>query len=127
MRYDYTIFHTPGAKMFLADALSRPCDGPTVHSANDPFQEHVLNTGICGNELLSAVTSDDTAQQCIDFVLDGWPSSKIELCGELSTLYHNRNKLTMYNGFLIFGTRFYILVCLYVVHIWNVCTVDIRV
>jgi len=27
MRYDFEIFHTPGSKMYLADALSRPCSG----------------------------------------------------------------------------------------------------
>ena len=57
---------------------------------------------------MSTLTSDDIAQQCIDFIVDGWPSSNVELGGELAVLYHNRSKLTMYAGYVMFGTRFYI-------------------
>ena len=119
MRYAYSIFHTPGNKMFLADSLSRPCE-PSL-SVNDINRsvsvERYVNcllqtTDIRGEELIQALSKDSNSLKCLEFLREGWPPTSVKLDGEIAKLYSSRSMLTVANGFIMFGSRFYIPVSL---------------
>ena len=114
MRYSYTIFHTPGNKMYLADSLSRPCDvdgGSTklcalVEQFVDCSVRNLLSE-VREHELLQAIMRDETSQKCLQYIVRGWPA-RTELVGELGKLCTSRDELTAWNGFIMFQNRLYV-------------------
>ena len=115
MRYGYTIFHTPGRKMYLADLLSRPCDidGESIkHCASvECFVEsHVraLFSEVRESELLSAIKLDEVSQQCLSFVDGSWPPNSRQLKGEIAQLYGCRDDIAVWNGLILYQDRLYI-------------------
>lgn len=71
-------------------------------------------------ELVLAIKSDFMSQQCRDFLTDGWPPSGVHLCGEIASLCHNPAKLTIFKYLILFGARFYILLCLHGIYLKRV-------
>jgi len=114
MRYSYTIFHTPGKKMYLADSLSRPCDidGECIKhcSAVECFVQsnvqHLLDD-VRERELLQAIKSDVVSQQCLSFIANGWPSG-YKYTGEILKLYNHREEITSWRGMILCHDRLYI-------------------
>jgi transposase InsO family protein len=116
MRYDYSIFHTPGSLMFLADSLSRPngADMPPSRIERSDSVIRFVSSNLLASEdireieLIEALDEDRAYKQSITFIRYGWPKSGRDLSGEILNLYHNRSKLTLCSDFLMYGTRFYI-------------------
>ena len=92
MRYCYTIFHTPGTQMYLADSLSRPCEvgGECIRNCSS-VERYVdayvndLRQDICEQELFEAIKLDVVSQKCLYYLVHGWPPIS-RLCDELAKL-----------------------------------------
>ena len=117
MRYNYTIFHTSGSKMYLADALSRTNGGlsddslaqcAAVESFVGDFVEENLFQDVLDEELFTALRLDPVYQRCSAYLLSEWPENGKALSGELFKLYSCRHMLTTYGEFILFGPRLYI-------------------
>ena len=118
MRYDYTIFHTPGEQMYLADSLSRP--NGKLDSENEMGSSEDVNTAVVSSvttdnftdsltmELRSEMLKDDEVAECLKFVTEGWPRGGKRLGSELLKLYSAREWLTVRDGLLFFRDRVYI-------------------
>ena len=122
MRYDYDIFYTPGKDMFLADSLSRPnsanLSDHDISSASlvEAYVNAVLSSSLDSNSLEEALTNamrdDAVSMQCSDYIKGGWPKSAASLTGELANLYVCRDKLSVYNDLILYGSRIYIPIAL---------------
>lgn len=120
LRYSYEIFHTPGVSMFLADMLSRPNGSDDISCAEvvakcnsvesyvDQCVSGFINNDVRELELYEATNSDAIAQQCLLYLSDSWPVSGRKLCDELNRMFGCRDKLTQYNGLLMYENRMYI-------------------
>ena len=111
MRYSFTIFHTPGTQMFLADALSRPAEEVTnkerakesrveghirqVIAANEEYDDGVLQ------EIRRQGDEDETYQRVIKEVELGWPGRGKSYAGDLRKFYTQREKLTTKEGIVM--------------------------
>ena len=118
MRYDYDIFHTPGKDMFIADALSRPntvsfneidsgnCDDVEIY-----VQSIVSTSAYCDlkeQEVPDALGKDKSSIQCLSYMHAGWPDTSDSLHSELSKLHSSRDRLSLYNGLILYDSRLYI-------------------
>ena len=115
MRYDYSIFHTPGRNMFLADSLSRPCESAiSVQEIRrcesvERYVNCLLDSlDVRGEELREALLQDAASQRCISFVKGGWPPSDVLTDPELGRLFSSRARLSVAGDFILFGSWFYI-------------------
>ena len=120
MRYGYSIFHTPGKHMHIADALSRPVDSDYSDVGDEcklecaAVESYVaaaisdLCNDVREDELISVTRCDPVSMECIDFIVNGWPLSGKSLRGELLKLYANRDRLTVYGDIIMFDSRLYI-------------------
>jgi transposase InsO family protein len=118
MRYDYTIFHTPGAKMFIADLLSRPTElGSTDECMLQcNVVECYVSASVTENErnsfregeLLRALESDCASCACLGYMSEGWPKSGKGLSGELHKLFTCKDRLTEYGGLIMYDARLYV-------------------
>jgi transposase InsO family protein len=116
MRYNYSIFHTPGHKMYLADSLSRPFGteaSPTKRERSDSVVNYVRSNLLSTSEireveLLESLNDDTLSKITTGYLRNGWPPTSPEGAGELASLYHNRDKLTLCSDFIMYGVRFYI-------------------
>lgn len=120
MRYSYTIFHTPGKYMYIADALSRPVGsvssdvGDKCKEQCDAVETFVAATisEICNDvrddELINALRSDAVSIECVSYIINGWPNSGSSFTGEMAKLYANRDRLTVYGDMVMFDSRIYI-------------------
>ncbi|KAF6026017.1 hypothetical protein EB796_015676 [Bugula neritina] len=87
MRYDFEIFHTPGSKMYLADALSRPCsgfDGSTDYDkaetlAVEEYVRAIVDSSLYSDcrleEIQNAVADDEFYHLVTGYLVNGWPPS----------------------------------------------------
>ena len=122
MRYDYDIFHTPGKNMLLADALSRPnsgeCDEESIRKCNDVeayVQSIICSSRYCDSKeekIREAMSKDPVALQCFRYMHDGWPKHPDSLDKDLLKLYTIHDRLSIYNGLLLYDARIYIPECL---------------
>lgn len=89
LRYDYSIFHTAGGKMYLADTLSRPnekCQAQILScSAERRLPISFLRDGVRRAELRAAL-EDETSRKCFLYMANWWPRRK-RLEGKLSKLF----------------------------------------
>jgi hypothetical protein len=118
MRYSYSIFHTPGSRMFVADCLSRPvgdaCDDRSIMDcrAVEAFVAGSLADNFDGDvreqEILEATRADETAQRCVGFVERGWPASGKSVPADLMSFYHVRDRLSVYGGLILLDNRMYV-------------------
>jgi len=118
MRYDFTIFHTAGNKMYVADFLSRPnndsTSDKTINECNEIeryvaniIEESLLNS-YQERELIRAFSNDKDSKLLYEYLEEGWPSDIDELSDELKKLYCARDNLTQYGELILFGSRLYI-------------------
>ena len=115
MRYEYTIFHTPGSHMYLADSLSRPsepCETSVYQCASvecfvDDYVEQNLLDDVREDELYQAIKTDEVALKILSFVEFGWPAKK-SLSGELAKLFGSKDRITVSRGLILFNDRLYI-------------------
>ena len=119
MRYNYDIFHTPGKNMFLADALSRPNGNDTVCEVTkmncddtELFVSSIVSSSIYDDvkekEVKEAVSMDVNVKKFIYFMNSRWPTNIGSLGKELLGLHGARERLSMYNGLLLYDARLYI-------------------
>lgn len=117
MRYGYDIFHTPGKDMYIADTLSRPnvaySELETIKCDDvETYVHSVVSMSVYSDlkeqEILDAMGKDKPAIQCLRYMHEGWPEGSHCLHGELVKLYTARNRLSLYNGLIMYEARIYI-------------------
>ena len=121
MRYNFEIFHTPGSKMHLADALSRPSSSFNGSTDNDKklsegvelYVRSIVDSTTYSDcrlkEIRQAAESDDIYKQAVDFVKGSWPRNDNQLFEpELKRLFVNRQRLTLIDDLLYYDARIYI-------------------
>ena len=109
MRYTFTIFHTPGSQMILADLLSRPTFGPSVADERrcGLVEMHVAaviaaeSGDLMVEEIRRAGDQDPTYQAARTEVERGWKMHGREYGGELRKYYLQRHQLSTMGGLLM--------------------------
>ena len=109
MWYGYTIFHTPGKEMYLADSLSRPCDidgeSTKLCAAVESFVAGSVQdilSDVRERELFDAIRADNISQRCLSYIGKGWPTNVGS--GELARLHSVRDRLTSWGGLIMYDT-----------------------
>ena len=118
MRYNFSIFHTPGSGMHIADLLSRPNTENTSDreikqcSSVELFVESIVSDnllfGVQETELLDSLQSDEISTILRQYVREGWPESNERMCEELKRMHAVRDCITCYGDFILYNSRFYI-------------------
>jgi transposase InsO family protein len=113
-KYDVTINYLPGKYMYVADALSRAFlpDGPVPDEINDDVTkmihslvENLPMTVEKLEELKSATVEDEFLQQLIQFIKDGWPSSRVNSPSAVGHYWKFQDEIFEANGLLFFGQK----------------------
>ncbi len=115
MRFDYTIYHSPGKSIYLADTLSRaPINTLPQKSDMDAEKEteNLVDSVITSlpaaeaglDTYRQAQTEDPTCFTIIEFCKSGWPNRN-QLKGEVSKYYQVRASLTYTQQWLLYGSR----------------------
>jgi len=120
MRYDFEIFHTPGSKIYLADALSRLCSGFDGSTDSDKaetlaVEEYVraivdssLYSNCCLEEIQEAVADDKFYHLVTGYLVNGWPPSYPgDAPNEFRRLYGCQYRLTVIDSLLYYDARVY--------------------
>ena len=113
-KYDVTINYFPGKYMYVTDALSRAFlpDGPVPDQMNDDVAKMIHN--LVENlpmrvekleELKSATVEDDVLQQLVQFIKDGWPSSRVNSPSAVGHYWKFQDEIYEANGLLFFGQK----------------------
>lgn len=114
MRYSYSIFHTPGKKLYAADALSRQpqmCqDEPDELEEEVDAYIHMITSSLPAtqnrlNELRNLQKSDSTCKLLEKLVLEGWPTSKKNLDESCLPYWNHRHEISIQDGLLMKGCR----------------------
>jgi len=117
MRYDYSIFHIPGSKMFIADFLSRPNNPryPTVDIAQCNLVEEYVSSLVdvdyvdCMQEdIYKALRDDLESKQLLSYMSCGWPIRKANMSKETAKLYAVRDNLSLCKGLILYNSRIYV-------------------
>ena len=118
MRYSFTIFHSPGRCMYIADYLSRPSsigflDSDVVECRIvEKFVAACMNVmfsnGVQEEEIIRAISRDRVCLDLINFLRSDWPDDISSLDPELKRLYKVRDKLTTYGDIILYNSRFFI-------------------
>ncbi len=113
-KYDVTINYLPGKYMYVADALSRAFlpDGPAPDEMNDDVTkmihslvENLPMTVEKLEELKSATVDDEVLQQLVQFIKDGWPSSRVNSPSAVGHYWKFQDEIYEANGLLFFGQK----------------------
>ena len=115
MKFDYTIQHVPGKFLYTADALSRaPIRGtPTLDEIASQQEVEVFIDSLTQQLPASshrlqvyqkAQCDDPVCNQVITYCKRTW-SEKHSIKAELKPFWQNRDKLSLYNDLLLFGSR----------------------
>ena len=114
LRFQYSIFHSPGKSLYLADTLSRaPINGEeeaTILAAMEV--EEFVNVAIqslpAGDERLEAYrkaqAEDPECSKIIEFCKSGWPSKHL-IKGTVKKYWQVRSSLTLNQNLLLYGSR----------------------
>lgn len=109
MRYDYTIFHTPGTGMFIADLLSRP---PTVRDMVkiqrvESHAEIYINsiTDVSIEEVRKTAEKDRDYQDIVRGIEGEWPRTPSP---EVKKVRTNADSLSIVDGLVLMNSRIYI-------------------
>ena len=115
MRYDFTIFHTPGTQMYLADALSRPAGA--VQSVEVQRGQRVeLHVRVvsraeheCPDEMLQevkeAAEDDEVYTQVLREVEEGWHQGARSYKGDIRRYWTQKEHFTIVDGLLMRDNR----------------------
>ena len=109
-RYDVDLKYRPGPQMILPDTLSRAhpeLAGDTEPSPFDCVNAFTLMpvTDRRLEELREATTADDTMQELISVIRDGWPDRKDDLPELVKPFFDVRDTLTEQDGIILKGER----------------------
>ena len=119
-KYDLTVIHIPGVKMFVSDTLSRALpqvlsvtvngDSELSTSLDDQeklFRECFLISDKKWNEIKCETEKDDILNRIRDYILNGWPNSNI--IKGIDKLYFNiKECLHVVDGIIFKNNRFVI-------------------
>ena len=119
MRYDFSISHTPGNCMYIADFLSRPCNPPACEDRDiaecglvEFYVAHnmkrILTENFQERELLQAIFQDATCIELKKYISLEWPADVSVLSSELRKLYQVRESLTLYGDIIMYESRLFI-------------------
>ena len=113
-RFQYSIHHSPGKSLHLADALSRaPLLNPdedinSLAEEVENFVQAVITTLPAHEDLLNefrqAQKKDPECAKLIDFCQTGWPD-KHGIKGELVKFWQVRGDMTVAQDLLLYGSR----------------------
>ena len=116
MRYQYSIHHSPGKSLYLADTLSRaPLQGVSVDEVEYLTEQEVekfVDSVVSGlpahsdrlDKYRQAQAADPESAKLIEFCQSGWPS-KHAIKGELKKYWQLQGELSTVQGLLLYGTR----------------------
>ena len=115
MKFDYNIQHVPGKLLYIADALSRaPIKGtPTLDEIAAQKEIEVFIDSVTqqlpanSNRLQvyqKAQQDDPICNQVVTYCKTVWPE-KHSIKGELKPYWQHRDKLSLHNDLLLFGSR----------------------
>ena len=115
MRFDYTIYHSPGKSLYLADTLSRAPINTLPQKSDMDAEKETENlvdsviTSLPAEEASletyrHAQSEDPTCSKIIEFCKSGWPNRN-QLKGEVSKYYQVRSSLTYTRHLLLYGSR----------------------
>ena len=121
MRYDFSIFHSPGSCMFIADYLSRPSANSEVgYDDVDIYNcrmvesyvasclEQILPDNLQQQELIYAISQDADCLDVLNYIHGEWPCNISNLTDEVQRLYKVRDHLSAYDDVILYDNRSYI-------------------
>lgn len=111
MRYNFTIFHTPGSKMILADLLSRPAGVPTpkeerrakkveMHVGSILLADETLDD-MMTEEIRKTAAADILYNQVVNEVESGWTQRGKNYKGEVQRYWTQRDRLSTHQGLIM--------------------------
>jgi transposase InsO family protein len=120
MRYDYTIFHSPGDTMYIADSLSRASYPDfTDKERESKVEAHVHFMVSCnavaeGNliEIKEALSRDEVLQEVMEYSQGSWPDKR-RVSAAARRFYQFKDELFVQEGVLLRGHRLVIPGCLH--------------
>jgi transposase InsO family protein len=115
MRYDFTIFHTLGTQIYLADALSRPAAVATVieQEVSEKVENFIVRAvqaqaeleDLVLQELREAGDNDELYCRVREEVRKGWRESGRSYKGEIRRYFTQKEQLVEASGLLMRGPR----------------------
>ena len=119
MRYDFSISHTPGSCMYIADFLSRPSNPPgyedrDIHECGmvecyvASNMKRILPQNFRERELSQASLEDETCRELKNLISSEWLVNVSELSPALKRLYQVRDKITLYGDIIMYESRLFI-------------------
>lgn len=113
MRYSYSIFHTPGKRLYAADALSRKPQGK-MGEADELEEEidayvHMVTSSLPASchrlkEIRNSQQRDSTCKALEKLALEGWPTKK-NLENSCLPYWNHRYEVSVQDGLLMKGSR----------------------
>ena len=108
-KYDIKIVYKPGAKMYLADTLSRAF----ISGQRSPGEEFehvnaakfVLMTDRTKERIRESTARDGVLQQLTGAILRGWPDNSADVPATLVPYYGFRDELAVHDGLIYRGER----------------------
>jgi hypothetical protein len=113
LRFQYSIFHSPGKSLYLADTLSRaPIKGEEAITLAAMEVEEFVNLAVqslptCDERLETyrkAQAEDPECSKIIEFCQTGWPSKHL-IKGTIKKYWQVRASLTLNQNLLLRGSR----------------------
>ena len=114
MNYSYKIRYTPGAKLVLADALSRSPVGEqdkTGHEKVDVILNELVETLAVStnrlNRIKAAILEDPVGSMLLKYISEGWPSFK-KVNSLVKNFYTFKEMLTSVQGVVFYEGRMFV-------------------
>ncbi len=115
MRFDYSIHHTPGISLYLADGLSRAPianSNQKIESDAEKEAENLVDAVLASQsteevhleKYRKAQAEDPVCAKVIEFCQSGWPRSN-KLSDHVAIYYPFRASLTNTRQLLLYGSR----------------------
>ena len=105
-RYDVEFNFLAGTNLYLADTLSRAC----CIEENDSLGIHLVNAlekfpSSCLHDVEMATLTDETMQDLLRVIRNGWPVRKTEVKETLKPYFDFRDTLSHQEGIILKGSR----------------------
>ena len=111
-RYDFEVTYRKGVELFIADTLSRGALPTTVEDVSELDFEQVSSVdelfGVSDErirEIAEHTTRDESLQDVIRHIQNGWPTSQSGLSNTVRPYFHFRDELVVDRGIIFKGTR----------------------
>lgn len=108
--YDPEIIYIEGAKMFLADPLSRDCVNESPTDDDEEFEVQLLlaMSDDAANTLREMTAKDQLCQDLIEVITSGWPKNKTDLNVSLQQFWNYRDELSHNDGIIVKSEKIFI-------------------